>query len=109
MQECSHDIERLQQLQGHYHGAIVLGVTRVGFDRVNCDPLYNDMWPFLTYRDRARALSSVGYGLILLRSSPRSHRGSLRHLLIRLSGGLCRFRGSQHHRGDFLAGIRPQA
>jgi len=33
----------------------------------------------------------------------------LRHLLIRLSGGLCRFRGSQHHRGDFLAGIRPQA
>jgi hypothetical protein len=41
-------------------------VARVGFDRVDCDPLYRDHRFLFRYRGQARALTGVGYGLSLI-------------------------------------------
>src|SRR5262245_55581884 len=83
-------------------------VTRVGFDRVNCDPLYSDheVFPFLTI-----SRSSTRFDQRWLRTSLVRKFGLARltqiasRLCVRLCYSSdcqpdCAARGSRHRRGD---------
>ena len=88
------------------------GLGLIAATAIHC--VATTMRSLLTYRGQARASTSVGYGLRLVRElrPSSSHTDRIAalcgaSLLIRRSGRLCRFRGSRHHREDSPAGYPP--
>jgi hypothetical protein len=86
-------------------------VARIGFERVDCEPLHSDHGSFpLGSRPSARALTCVGYGSsgwgeLRFGSCHADRIAGLRALTAHLTVSHCAVRGSRYCRGASPAGI----